>query len=65
MANKLNTDKIIDYMNSHDFTRHEFCKRCGISVSTLNNILHNKNCIVTSLFKIAKAMDLQLYQLFE
>ena len=65
MANLINTELIINFMKENSLTKTQFAKLCRIGVGTLNRVLSNcENIDVIVLFKIAKAMKVQCYQLF-
>ena len=61
----INVDLIKSYINDNNHTKKSFCKKCGISIQTLNKILENRDDInIISLFKVVRAMDLNMYQIF-
>jgi len=64
--NKINTQLIKKYLKEKKLSKSNFCKQCKISVVTLNKIISNKeNFRIIALFKIARVLNLQVYQLFE
>ena len=65
MKNLIKTEIIENYMQKNNISKARFCKLCNISVSTLNKILcNNTNIELIALFRIAKVIDLQVYQMF-
>ena len=65
MNDKLNVNLIFDYINKHHLTKSNFCKQCKISTSAFYRIINGKDFQLIALFKIAKIMNLKLYQFFE
>ena len=64
MKELVKTYIIKDYIKEKNLTKTEFYKRCKISIYTLNKILSRKNFEISALFKIAKVLELEVYQLF-
>lgn len=66
MINKeIKAELITVFMKTNKLTKTAFCKLCKISLSTLNSILANtENLKITALFKIARVINLQIYELF-
>ena len=56
---------ILDYMKEHHLSKAKFSKLCKMRTQTLNNILNGKNFNLRFLFKIAWAMNLNIWQLVE
>ena len=65
MNGKLNTKLIFDYIKNNNLTKKDFCSQCKISASTFYRIINGKDFRLVALFKIAKIMNLNLYQFFE
>ncbi len=61
---KIHTELIANYMVENHLTKTEFCKQCGISTNSLNKILKQENCNLSSLFKVAKTLGIPIYRLF-
>lgn len=62
----IKTDLIKNYLKEENISKTKFCKLCKISVTTLNKILSNKeNFRIIALFKIAKQIKLQVFELFK
>lgn len=64
MGNDINVNLIKNYLKENKMSKTKFCKLCGINFSTLNKILNNqKDFRVNALFKIAKVLNLQVYEI--
>ena len=59
------TDLIRNFIKENKLTIAEFCKLCKISQSTLYKIFNGKDFIVVALFKIARVMHVQVWQLIK
>ena len=65
MKNTIKTEIIEKYMNENKLSKTKFCKICKISPSTLNKIMTNDdNFGIIALFKIARVIKVQVYQMF-
>ena len=65
MKNKIKIEKIKNFILENKISKTKFCKMCNISTSTLNKILTNDdNFGIIALFKIAKVMKVQIFQMF-
>ena len=65
MKNTIKTEIIEKYMNENKLSKTKFCKICRISPSTLNKIMTNDdNFGIIALFKIARVIKVQVYQMF-
>lgn len=65
MGNDINVNLIKTYLKENKMSKTKFCKMCGINFSTLKKILNNqKNFKVNALFKIAKVLNMQVYEIF-
>ncbi len=62
---KLDVRIIINYIQNNNLTKKDFCLLCGISYSTLNRILNNKNFQLKALFRIARVIDIPVHMLFK
>lgn len=60
----INIDKIKNFMEAHNLSKSKFCNLAKINISTFNNILYGNNFRVRALFKIARIMNIQVYELF-
>ena len=61
----MNIFKIIDYIRRHNITKNEFCKKCNISLSTLDDIIYygkRVDCQVAE--KISDVMGIGVYELY-
>ena len=66
MDNQIKIEIIRDYLFFNKMTKKEFCNKCGIGISVLNKILARKcNFRVSAVFKIARFLNMQIYQLFK
>ena len=65
MKNTIKTEIIEKYMNENKLSKTKFCKMCKISPSTLNKIMTNDDkFVIIALFKIARVIKVQVYQMF-
>ena len=65
MKNKIKIEIIIKFMIENKISKTKFCKMCKISPSTLNKIISNDdNFGVIALFKIARVIKIEVYQMF-
>ena len=64
MKNKFKKEIIDNYLKENKISKTRLCKLCGISPYTLKKILNNENYEISALFKIAKVIEIQVYQMF-
>ena len=65
MKNTIKTEIIENFMLENNISKTKFCKMCKISPSTLNKIMtNNDNFGIIALFKIARVIKVQVYQMF-
>ncbi len=65
MNNTINIEIIKNFMKKNKISKTTFCKMCKISSSTLNKIMtKNNNFRIIALFKIARVIKIQVYQMF-
>lgn len=65
MRNTIKTEIIENFMVENKISKTKFCKMCKISPSTLNKIMTNDdNFGIIALFKIARVIKVQVYQMF-
>ena len=64
MVNEFKKEIIESYLKENKISKTKFCKLCGISYCTLEKIRNNKNYRIGALFKIAKGVKIQVYQMF-
>ena len=64
MVNEFKNEIIESYLKENKISKTKFCKLCGISYCTLEKIRNNKNYRIGALFKIAKVVKIQVYQMF-
>lgn len=66
MKNTIKTELIYNFIKQNNLSKRQFSKLCKISPNTLNKIMSNcKNFNIVSLFKIARILKVQIYQMFE
>lgn len=64
MKNTINIEIIEKFMMENKINKTNFCKMCKISPSTLNKIItKDDNFRIIALFKIARVIKIQVYQL--
>ena len=62
---QINTELIKKYIKDNQLTMSKFCKLSKISPSVFKKMMKNKtNFRIISLFKVAKLIKLELYQMF-
>lgn len=62
----IRTELIYVFIKTHNLTKTEFCKKCKISLSTLNKILEGEDKISPlTIGKIAGTMHLRLHQMYD
>ena len=65
MKNIIKIELIENYIHTHNLTKKIFCVQCKIRIEELEKILTNNLDInILSLFKVAKILNIQLYELF-
>lgn len=64
LNNNINTKLIEEYIKKNNLSKIKFCKQCKISYSTLLRILNNGDFKIIALFKIARVMNVKVYNLF-
>ena len=65
MKNTIKTELIENFIKDNNLSKSKFCKMCKISQSTLNKIITNsENFKIIALFKIARVLKIQVYQMF-
>ncbi len=59
--------KVIDkFMKENKMSKSKFCKLCKISLSSFNKLMSGSlNFGIIILFKIAKMLKIEVYELFE
>jgi predicted transcriptional regulator len=66
MKNTIKTEIFENYIKENNLSKTKFCKLCKISLSTFKKIMaHEDNFRIIALFKIAKVIKIQVYQMFE
>ena len=65
MKNTIKTELIENFVKENNLSKSKFCEMCKISQSTLNKIMtNNENFRIIALFKIARVLKIQVYQMF-
>lgn len=66
MKNTIKVEIIEKFMKENKISKTAFCKMCKISLSTLNKIIDKDDSFrIIALFKIARVIKIQVYQMFE
>lgn len=66
MGNLIKPEIFENYMKEHNLSKTAFCKLCKISPSVFNKIIGNqRNFYVIALFRIARVIGIEVYQMFE
>ena len=65
MKNTIKTELIENFIKDNNLSKSKFCKMCKISQSTLNKIMtNNENFRIIALFKIARFLKIQVFEMF-
>lgn len=65
MKNTIKTELIENFIKDNNLSKSKFCEMCKISQSTLNKIMtNNENFRIISLFKIARFLKIQVFEMF-
>ena len=65
MKNIIKTELIENFVKENNLSKSMFCKMCKISQSTLNKIMTNsENFRIIALFKIARVLKIQVFEMF-
>ena len=65
MKNTIKTELIENFIKDNNLSKSKFCKMCKISQSTLNKIMtNNENFKIIALFKIARVLKIQVFEMF-
>ncbi|MBQ7579090.1 MAG: hypothetical protein IJT25_00965 [Clostridia bacterium] len=64
--NKIVNIKLIEhYIEEKKLNKTSFCKKCKVSACTFNKIIKNEtNFRINALFKIAREMEINVFDLF-
>ena len=66
IENLVKTEKILNFIKENKLTKREFAEKCGINVWNLRKVLSGQtNFDVVYLFKIAKFMKIQVWELLK
>lgn len=65
MKNTIKNELIENFIKDNSLSKSKFCKMCKISQSTLNKIMTNsENFRIIALFKIARVLKIQVFEMF-
>ena len=65
MDKVIKVEKILQFIKDRGISKTKFCKECGVSYQCLKKILSdNLNFYADAIFKIARFMKLNVYELF-
>ena len=65
MKNTIKNELIENFIKDNSLSKSKFCEMCKISQSTLNKIMTNsKNFRIIALFKIARVLKIQVFEMF-
>ena len=60
------TELIENYIKENKISKIEFCKRCKLSIGTLNKVLSNQlNFKLNAIFKIARVLNIEIKDICE
>ena len=57
-GNRFAAHRILTYIESRHLTKQEFCRQCGIGISTLDRMLNGKSFRLDSFIKVVKLAEL-------
>lgn len=65
MKNTIKVELIENFIKDNNLSKSKFCEMCKISQSTLNKIItNNENFRIIALFKIARVLKIQVFEMF-
>ncbi len=64
MKNEFKTEIIENYLKENKISKTKFCRLCGINPCTLQRVMNNENYKINALFKIARVVKIQVYEMF-
>ena len=65
MKNTIKTELIENFIKDNNLSKSKFCEMCRISQSTLDKIMtSNENFRIIALFKIARVLKIQVFEMF-
>ena len=56
-GNRFAVHRILTYIESRHLTKQEFCRQCGIGISTLDRMLNGKSFRLDSFIKVVKLAE--------
>lgn len=64
MGVKVNAYLIMQYLKDNNLTKLAFCKQCKISIIEFYKIIKGRNFNLSSLFRVAKKIDIPIHKFF-
>ena len=65
MKNTIKSELTETFIKENNLSKSKFCEMCKISQSTLNKIMtSNENFRIIALFKIARVLKIQVFEMF-
>ena len=65
MKNTIRIELIENFIKENNLSKSKFCEMCKISQGTLNKIMTNsENFRIIALFKIARVLKIQVFEMF-
>ena len=66
MENKINIEIIENYIKENKLSKTRFCQKCKIGLRTYAKMMNNNLEIdLKALVKVAKVMNIRLYEMFK
>ena len=63
MITVIKVELIGEYLKKHNMSLSKFCELSRINISTIKRMRENRNFRLISLFKLAKALDMEVYEI--
>lgn len=66
MIRYIKTELIENFLKENNLSKTAFCKNCKVAYSTFMKLMYGNadNCNILSVFRIAKYINIQPYELF-
>lgn len=64
MTKYINTQLIENYIKENNLSITAFCRKCRIGLKTFYKIMLNNNVMTSSLYKIAKCINIKFSEIF-
>ncbi|MDE5788859.1 MAG: helix-turn-helix domain-containing protein [Clostridia bacterium] len=65
MSYYVNCEVIKNYIKENNLSKTKFCKLCKISLQTFNKVLNGEDVYLGALFKISRALNINISVLFK